>query len=141
MNLMDVLTKVGVTIGNNWVFIIIVTSLVQLSPLKIDPWTWFGKLIGKIIGIDAIKQDVEKLAQKVDENEAITARTRILRFGDEMMNDSKHSQEHFKQILKDIDRYEQYCSTHKDFPNNTTVITSERIKKQYQECLEKHTFL
>jgi len=141
MELTDILTRIGITISNNWFIIIVLASLIQISPIKINPWSWIGKQLGKIIGIDTLKEQVQKLSDKVDENDAVTSRTRILRFGDEMINGNKHSQEHFKQILKDIDRYEHYCETHKDFPNNTTIITSQRIKKQYEECLEKHTFL
>lgn len=141
MDVIDLLTKVGVTISNNWFIIILVISLIQITPIKINPWSAVGKWIGKIIGIITLKEEVVKLSEELKENEAITSRTRILRFGDEMLNNQKHSQEHFIQILKDIDTYEQYCEKHPKFPNNNTVLTAKRIKEQYDECLKNHTFL
>lgn len=141
MDIMSLLTKMGYTISHNWFLIILLASLIQIAPIKLNPWSAIGRWFGRIIGVEALKKDVENLSNQVKENEAVTARTRILRFGDEMMNDHKHSQEHFIQILKDIDTYEKYCEEHPKFPNNNTVLTTKRIKEQYAECLEKHTFL
>ena len=75
------------------------------------------------------------------EQEAINCRYRILRFGDEVKHGTRHSQEHFEQILADIDDYEIYCKDHKDFKNNKTRVTTERILDVYRECVETDDFL
>ena len=62
-----------------------------------------------------LKQAIETLSDKVDRNQAILARTHILRFDDELLNDIKHSKEYFSQQLQDIDTYESYCQLHPEF--------------------------
>lgn len=84
-----------------------------------------------------IKSAIEDLSDKVDRNQAILARTHILRFDDELINGIDHSKEYFSQQLQDIDTYEAYCKLHPDFKNNYAVIASEHIKKVYAELLDK----
>lgn len=122
-------------------------TLIQWSPIKIDPWKWLFGWIGRAINGEVLervgKMDVrlEKLEGKVDESEAKAARVRILRFGDEVLHGKLHSKEHFDQVLLDIVEYEQYCDDHKDFQNGVTPATSKHIKKIYAERLENNDFL
>ena len=88
---------------------------------------------GELVGI---KKAIEALSDKVDRNQAILARTHILRFDDELINGVEHSKEYFSQQLQDIDTYEAYCQAHPDFRNNYAVIASEHIKKVYAELLD-----
>ena len=92
---------------------------------------------GKDTELHGIKKAIEVLSDKVDRNQAILARTHILRFDDEIVARQYHSKEYFLQTLQDIDTYESYCQAHPDFKNNYTVIASEHIKKTYAELLEK----
>lgn len=87
--------------------------------------------------LKGIKAAIESLADKVDRNQAILARTHILRFDDELINGVDHSKEYFCQQLQDIDTYEAYCKLHPDFRNNYATIASEHIKKVYAELLSK----
>ena len=91
---------------------------------------------GKETELKGIKSAIEVLSDKVDRNQAILARTHILRFDDELINGVEHSKEYFSQQLQDIDTYEVYCATHPDFRNNYAVIASEHIKKVYAELLD-----
>jgi hypothetical protein len=91
---------------------------------------------GKESELGGIKKAIESLADKVDRNQAILARTHILRFDDELINGLEHSKEYFSQQLQDIDTYEAYCQAHPDFKNNYAVIASEHIKKVYAELLD-----
>lgn len=92
---------------------------------------------GKDMELHGIKKAIEVLSDKVDRNQAILARTHILRFDDELINGIDHSKEYFSQQMQDIDTYEAYCKAHPDFRNNYAVIASEHIKKTYAELLEK----
>ena len=85
-----------------------------------------------------LKEAIEDLADKVDRNQAILARTHILRFDDELLNDIKHSKEYFSQQLQDIDTYEAYCAKHPDFKNNYAMCAIEHIRKTYTKLLEDH---
>ena len=85
-----------------------------------------------------LKNAIEALAAKVDRNQAILARTHILRFDDELLNDIHHSKEYFSQQLQDIDTYEAYCKAHPDFKNNYAEAATNHIKTTYQKLLEDH---
>ena len=92
-------------------------------------------------GVKTLSQKISDLEAKIDRNEAIGARVRILHFSDEVMRKVQHSHESFEQTLEDIDTYEDYCDKHPEFKNNKTVLSAQRIKQVYGKCLEEGTFL
>lgn len=122
------------------------TTLVQIAPIKVNPWSWLGKAIGRAINaeviqkVDKLEGDLQKLKEHSEEHEAKSCRIRILRFGDEILHDVHHSKEHFDQILLDITEYENYCREHPRFKNNMTAITTSVIMSTYQECWKENKF-
>ncbi len=138
-----------------------VLSIVEVSKIKFNPWSmllgWIGDklLAGVKKELSEVKSKVTKLSQEVGEvrndvgalrsehreDEAIAARTRILRFSDEVYQQARHSKEYFDQILQDISLYKHYCEKHPDFRNDMTVIATERIEAVYKHCLECRDFL
>ena len=88
-----------------------------------------------------IKSEVTKLADDLDEDRAITARVRILRFVDEMGVGLEHTKDSFDQVLTDIDTYSKYCADHPKFKNNQTAMSCRIITDQYAECEKERSFL
>jgi predicted metal-dependent hydrolase len=134
--------------------LLVLLILIQISPIKINPWSALAKAIGQAVNADVLKRvdDFEKklddMSRQLDtmrteeeERNAVECRIRILRFGDEILHEKKHSKEHFDQIMQDITSYEHYCDAHPNFPNNSTVITAQIIKETYHKRLENHDFL
>ena len=74
---------------------------------------------------------LEDLNAKVDRNQAILARTHILRFADDLRNGVHHSEEYFRQQMLDCDTYDAYCRDNPDFSNGLTVIASKYIKDEF----------
>lgn len=129
-------------------------TLIQIAPIKINPWSslaqWFGRTINKQIIDDmtALKKEMEGIKLQISESDAKDAereakntRIRILRFGDEILHGMEHSKEHFDQILQDITEYDKYCSEHPSFKNDMTRLTTQQIMKAYTVRWEKHDFL
>ena len=87
-----------------------------------------------------LKVEVGTISTKVDENAAVLARTHILRFNDELINNIEHSQEYFRQQLQDIDTYEAYCNAHPQFRNTYATMAINNIKATYEGLLKKGTF-
>lgn len=127
--------------------ILALMTIIQISPIKIDPWSWIAKRIGRAINgevlekVDALSSAVKKNKDDDDEQWASLSRSHILRFGDELLHGVAHSKEHFDQILLDISKYEQYCNDHPEYLNNIANATIKQIKKTYQKCLEENNFL
>lgn len=122
-------------------------TIVQIAPVKINPWSAIAKAIGRAINSDVLKElgSVKKdLADHVKANEARNAdehRARILRFNNELLRDISHTKEEFIDVLADIDFYERYCREHKDYKNNRAVHAIANISRSYDERLRKHDFL
>jgi len=134
--------------------LLVLMTLVQITPIKISPWSRIAKWLGSTINtdvlkeIESVKKDLKTAQDKIDEVEeklgeakAVSSRTRILHFGDEVTHGVRHSKDHFRQILQDITDYDNYCSTHPFFKNNMTKITSERIIEIYKKTEAEDDFL
>jgi benzoyl-CoA reductase/2-hydroxyglutaryl-CoA dehydratase subunit BcrC/BadD/HgdB len=134
-------------LGSGALLVALLATLIEISPIKIDPWSKLAKWIGRAINgdvitkVDKLESDIKKMQDDAEEREAKECRARILRFGDEILHSQKHSKEHFDQILQDITEYEKYCEEHKDFHNNMTIITTKTILEAYEKCLHEHSFL
>ena len=122
---------------------VVIMSLVEVSPIKINPWSWIGNMFnrGVITKMEKIEQDVADVKKEVAESSAVTSRYRILRFNDEILHEVKHTKEHFDQILLDIDVYDGFCEQHPDFKNNLAVMAIKNIKQVYQKCSKDNSFL
>ena len=119
--------------------VVILLTLIQIAPRKVNPWGWIGKKIGRLLNGEVLDR-VEKLEKNLQEQSVLNCRIRILRFGDELMRNIKHSRDHFEQTLRDIDNYEKYCRDHPDYVNNVTEATISQIKSCYQERRMKNDF-
>lgn len=132
--------------GGGGIFLVLCT-LIQISPIKINPWSYLANKIGKALNGEVINQvellgkDVQSLRKNLDEREAAACRIRIMRFGDELLHDIHHSKEHFDQTLLDITYYETYCKDHPNFRNNVIQATIENVKRTYSKCMDDHSFL
>ena len=108
-------------------------------------WSWMTnrKSSNKDIieKLNKLEDAVEQLDYKVDQNEAITCRARLLRFNKELINREKHTEEEFDQALDDCTKYERFCSKNPDFRNNKAVLSIENIKRCYKQCEEQNDFL
>ena len=158
MTISELLAEYGAAGG---VCIVVLLSLVEISPIKINPWSKLFRSLGKALNKDmldeinglkteltSLKEEikkvddrVDKMDSRIDENNAIQCRSRILRFGDEVSHGQNHSRDHFKQIFCDITTYNSYCHSHPEFQNDMTKITSKRIEDDYMERDKRDTFL
>ena len=123
-------------------------TIVQVAPIKLDPWTalarWFKKIIVGDIEkkLDALSTKVDRLEHDAGESAAKTARAHIQRFADELYTRQvKHSKGYFDDILDDIKFYNNYVAKHKDFENGRTEFAVGQIEKVYKELFETQDFL
>jgi len=118
-----------------------VLTLVQISPLKINPWSAVAKAIGRAMGIEAIEKKLDTHIDMDDRRTADGHRARVLHFNNELLRNIEHTKEEFIEALAEIDAYEEYCRSHPDYPNNRAVLAIENIRENYRERLQKHDFL
>lgn len=83
-----------------------------------------------------LEEKIDKLDKKIDYNQAVLARTHILRFSDELKNGVEHSREYFHQQLDDCDTYEDFCYKNPKFKNSYTEQAQKHIKDTYEQLLK-----
>ena len=112
-------------------------------------------LVAAITIIPSIRSNRKKTDEKIDElsrqlanhikedeqNSIRQARTRILRFYDEECEKRRHSQNHWEDIIDDVDTYENYVAENPDFKNNRGEAAMSYIKESYRDKKESGEFL
>lgn len=136
-------------------------TLIQLSPLKVNPWSCLFKLLkwlwrGLCRSLNAevlkelgdvktaqndVKKKLEAHIKMDDEREADKVRASILHFNNELLRDIPHTKEEFVEILAKIDWYNDFCNTRKDYRNSRAVHAIANIERVYDDRLQKHDFL
>lgn len=127
--------------------LIVLMTLVQIAPVKINPWSAIARAIGRAVNTEVLKE-LETVKKKLEEHiimddqrVADGHRTRILHFNNELLRDIKHTKEEYIEVLAEIDAYERYCSENPNYPNNRAVLAIENIRDNYKERLQKRDFL
>lgn len=128
-------------------------SRIEVSKIKINPWTALRKAVGNFF----VKEHIEKinaleerfdcfeelLRQHIldsDRRAADKARRHILSFEREIQFDVRHSKEEFEDILETIRHYETYCDEHEDYKNHIANESAAHIREVYRDRLRKHDF-
>lgn len=91
--------------------------------------------------IDDVKKTLAAHIKEDEESKTRQARIRILRFYDEICEGKRHSENHFEDIIEDIDNYESFCDSHPDFKNNRGQTACEFIKEIYKKIKAENGFL
>lgn len=147
MSLQEILTTSGGAL-------VVLMTLVQIAPIKVNPWSAVGRIVGKVINKEVMEQ-LQTMTKKQaetqktlddhirmdDERNADMHRAYILRFNTELLRNIKHTEEDFNEVLYNIDCYELYCKEHPEYQNNRAVHAIRNINRVYDECMEKHDFL
>lgn len=155
----------GEVVSHFGVVLLAAMSILEVTPVKINPWSWLWKKIGKFFGrigqaigkalngeviaeLSGIKErltELEQHDQRQDkdrgEDKALDARRRILQFADEIRRKVRHSEEHFNNAFEDIDYYKTYCHEHTDFENDKARISIKIIEETYERCTRDDDFL
>lgn len=121
-------------------------ALIQISPIKVDPFGALARWIGRALNGDVLKKldEMEKAQAETreqldehiridNERNADAHRVQILRFNRELLQEVPHTQEDFIEALSEIDFYEHYCKSHPEYENNRAVLAIENIKRAYME--------
>lgn len=155
--ILDIITKDS---GSYIFIIIIVLSLIQISPLKIDPWSFIARNVGKIIHkpvldkIDDIEDKIDNIETKVNSVEKDlslhveesnmqnlqTIRAGILSFGSYIMHGENFHKERFDFMIRECDDYEKYCEEN-NVKDGVAEATISEIKRVYQIRLKENSFL
>ena len=155
------LQKIIEEASQSHVFWIVVTmTLIQIAPIKIDPWSFVWKMIKKFFcwlsrvslapvlkKMDEIDTKVDTALSKIDtiekESEIKNAndwRWDILDFFNSARNGRRHSKEEWDHVIDQIKKYERHVEIH-GIDNGVLEEASKWLRAEYQEHLRKNDFL
>ena len=115
-------------------------TLVQIAPVKVDPWSAIAKALGRAINGEVLKEVTDTKSQ-LEEHILTDSRSKILGFNRELLQHQKHTREDFIEILGVIDAYEDYCKSHPDYKNSRCIHAVRNIGRVYDELLVTGDFL
>lgn len=132
-----------------WV-LVIGSGFLEFSKLKISPWTWVAKKVGKVLNAEVFEElkavnkrlgDIEdrqdKFEHQTELNETLEARRRILRINSELLLGRDIDREYLHNVMHDIAAYEDYCKAHSDvrdpyfFSNEECPEAIRNIREYY----------
>jgi hypothetical protein len=140
MTILEVVNRMTAGEVAGWVVVmlIILFSLIQIAPVKLNPWdrifAWFG---GKINGktqdqLKELKTQINDLQKQVTDIWISNHRQSILTFARECRAKIDHDAEEWNHILSIADEYETYCSKHA-VSNGVVKADTMYIRGLYQE--------
>ena len=121
--------------------VLVLLTLVQIAPVKLNPWSWLARMVGKALNGGDVMAKLEEHIRVDDERDADMHRYRLLRFNTELLRKARHTKEEFDEILYSVTCYERYCADHPKYENNRAVLAIENIKRVYKECMKTNDFL
>ena len=127
------------TIFKDIALIALVLSVIQISPLKLDPWVWIKEFIALPKRMNALETDYQN-------DKAYRWRSMILSRSDRIRRGEKFSEERWNDTIDTIDRYKKYCDemerkNDRTFINGKATAAIEYLEHKYTEVLEKCDFL
>lgn len=92
----------------------VVLSLIQVAPVKINPWDgilrWFGKKVnGELSGkVDRLEKRVEDVCRESEKRALADMRWHILNFAYTCRSGEEHTKEQWNHVLDQCKEYEAY---------------------------------
>lgn len=125
-------------ITNPTVIIVGAITLIEVVPIKINPWKALFSWIGNII-VGDVKKDVSELKRDFEETKAQDMRWHILNFANSCRQGVKHSHDEWRHALTQIVDYEAYTET-KKIHNGVAEEDIKYLRALYQERNKKNDF-
>ena len=138
MTIFEVFQKLtaGELAGWAVVLLIILFSLIQISPVKLNPWDNILGWLGKKINGETAKR-IEKLEKQVRDMWINDHRHMILTFARECRDEITHSPDEWTNVLNVAEEYERYV-TENQVTNGIITQDTEYIRRLYQEMSREH---
>ena len=119
----------GLDLGWTGAGILVLLSLIQISPVKLDPWDKIFNWLG-----NKLNGNLQKQVREIWIN---MHRQAILQFARECRAGQEHSEEEWSHVLNVADEYEQYCLKN-SVVNGIVKQDTLYIRQLYQELSRDH---
>lgn len=145
--------------------ITILSVVVEVAPIKINPWTVIFKYVGGIINrgvykkLDAIEGATQRNAQAIEdikveiesrfndydkqdkEHQAVGMRNEIINFAENLKLGRVYSEKQFEYILDVVSKYNMHCEKYKiknHYIDDAHDIIKSEMKERFEEIKKGH---
>lgn len=126
--------------GNNiWQLIVLGSLFIQISPIKINPWSALFKWVAQMLTGD-LKTKLDSICEEVRTNEKDRIRWEVLDFANSCRNGRRHTKDEFEHIIELNKKYNHLLTLTND-SNGVFEEEYKYIQRLYAERLEKNDFL
>lgn len=146
MTLQQLMEMIVADRGPILLVIVLALTLIQITPVKINPWSAMFKWLGKQLNTDVIKK-ITAVEERLDEhikdsldNEIRERRVAILDFSSSIIRGVNYHREKFDFMINECDSYEEYCRKN-EIKNGVAEASIAEIRRIYQEHLRNADFL
>ena len=138
MTIYEVVGKLtaGEVAGWGVAILILLLSLVQVSPLKLNPWDSIFGWIGKKTN-GTTENRLNAVEKQIADMWINNHRQTILTFARECRADIEHSSDEWTNVLNVAEEYEKYVTENK-VTNGIITQDTEYIRKLYQDMSREH---
>ena len=119
--------------------VLVLSVFVEITPIRINPISTFLRFIGKTINAD-LKEEVDKLSLKVDENSIDRIRWEILSFANSCRQGKKHTYDEFKHIIDLNTKYHGIIEA-RGLTNGQIDLEYAYIERIFKQCQLENKFL
>lgn len=142
MGLMDYLITIITTPS---VAIFGALTLIEITPIKINPWKSLLKWIGNTINLDlknqvnAMEKDLKELKVDCEKQNVANMRWEILNYTNSCRRGIHHSKDEWQHLLDQLSRYEAYTEE-KGIINGVIDEDAKYLRTLYSECNKNNNF-
>lgn len=143
MSLKDIFSAEN--LGKISLVVVALMTLIQITPIKLNPWDKLFKWIGNKLNAD-IKKDLDSVKKDLDEHikssnikDLRDTRMHILEFCNSCMNGQRHTKEQFDFMIMQCDDYEKYIEKNK-IKNGVITSAINEIRRRYDDAIHNNYF-
>lgn len=127
-------------------FLVLFLTLVEIAPIRINPWGALLKYIGKVTNseltekFDKLEGELKQLKREFEVKNANDKRWDILDFSNSCRNGRKHGREEWEHVINQLKEYETYVEEH-HIDNGVIEEETKYLRELYQERCRNNDFL
>jgi len=143
MTLQEILSQLGA--GGIGVLVLIFLTLVEVTPIKINPWSVLLKWIGRKTNaelyskVDALSAEMETFKKDFENKNANDLRWSILGFASSCRKGDRHSREEWKHVVDQMAFYEEYVKK-KNITNGVIKEDTKYLRNLYHKINSENDF-
>lgn len=122
-----------------YIYVIGGVTIIQIAPIKINPWSWLFAWIGEAM-LGDFKKEMRSFKADQENKNANDMRWAIINFANSCRRGEAHSKDAWRHIINQISEYNKYTEEH-GIINGVIDAESEYLHQLYKERCVKNDFI